>query len=277
MAICGSPGSEGGREQALFKSHCPAGGGGSPGRGERGRAVRTACGSPGPAAGRGRGPGRPGSRGRGEGEEGRPASPPSGRSPTRVPPQGQLPIGLLELLLAGVAPHPQRLVVTLHGRAGHGAGAGAGARGGADARARAEAAAAAALLVLSSGGSPAPAARHPASPAAAAAAARDGGGARRWTTRAAARGRAEGAAPAAPHGRGLGWVPGEPRVAEAEPGRAREGGGATPGSIVRGTEGCLSGPSWPPGRRAGEAWQGKSSGKRLPGIRAVSGRRRLNR
>lgn len=123
---------------------------------------------------------------------------PACRSPTRVPPQGQLPIGLLELLLAGVAPHPQCLVVTLHGGARHRAGA----RGGADARARAEAAAAA-LAALSSGGSPAPAARQPASPAAAAAAARDGGGARRWTTRAAARGRAEGAAPTAPHGRGL--------------------------------------------------------------------------
>lgn len=195
-----------------------------------------------------------------------------------MPLQGQLPIGLLELLLAGVAPHPQRLVVTLHGRAGHGAGAGAGARGGADARARAEAAAAAAaaLLVLSSGGSPAPAARHPASPAAAAAA-RGGGGARRGTTRAAARGHAEGAAPAAPHGRGLGWVPGERRAAEAEPGRAREGGGATPGSIVRGTVGCLSGPSCP---ARTEGWRGSAGEvvwETLPGIRVVSGQRRLYR
>lgn len=195
----------------------------SPRRCEQGPAVPTACAPPGP-----------GSAG----------WVPARRSPTRVPPQGQLPIGLLELLLAGVAPHPQRLVVTLHGGAGHRAGA----RGGADARARAEAAAAA-LAVLSSGGSPAPAARQPASPAAAAAAARGGGGARRWTTRAAARGRAEGAAPTAPHGRGLGWVPGERRAAEAGPGQGRLGGGATPRVIVRDTVGCLGGtPSRPEGR-----------------------------
>lgn len=60
-----------------------------------------------------------------------------GGAVTRVPFQGQLAIGPLELILAGVAPHPQRLVVTLHRPAGRGAGA--GARDGAGTRARAEA------------------------------------------------------------------------------------------------------------------------------------------
>lgn len=92
----------------------------------------------------------------------------AGQVLTRVPFQGQLPIGLLELLLAGVAPHPQRLIVTLHRPTGRAAGA--GARDGVGARARAEAAAAAALALLS-GGSPPPAPGQPASPAAAAAAA----------------------------------------------------------------------------------------------------------
>lgn len=120
---------------------------------------------------------------------------------TRVPFQGQLPIGLLELLLAGVAPHPQRFVVTLHRPAGQGAGA--GARGGAGARARAEGVAAA-LLVLFGSGSPAPTPGQPAS-AAAAAAARGGGSARRrQAARAAARGRAEGAVPEAAASHGLG-------------------------------------------------------------------------
>lgn len=122
---------------------------------------------------------------------------------TRVPFQGQLPIGLLELIFAGVSPHPQRFVVTLHRPAGAGAGAGAGARGGAGTLARVKAVVTA-LMVLSCSWSRAPALGQPAS-AAAAAAARDSRGAR-WPrgARAAARGCAEGAAPAdaAPHGEG---------------------------------------------------------------------------
>lgn len=138
---------------------------------------------------------------------------------TRVPFQGQFPIGLLELLLAGVAPHPQRLVVTLHRPAGRGAQA--GARGGAGARVRAEVVVVA-LVVLSCGRSPAPAPGPPASAAAATAVRGDGGARRRKAAPVAARGSAEGALPeaAAPHGLGEDPVP---EIA------AQEGGGAAEG------------------------------------------------
>ncbi|KAL0628565.1 Protein GVQW1 [Plecturocebus cupreus] len=118
--------------------------------------------------------------------------------PTRVPFQGQFPIGLLELLLTSVAPHPQRLVVTLHRPTGRPAGAGArdGIRVGVGVLAPAEAAATAALAVLSSGGSPPPTPGQPAS--------------------------AEGAVPAAAasHGLGVGPVPEE---------TSRDEGGASSG------------------------------------------------
>lgn len=122
---------------------------------------------------------------------------------TRVPFQGQLSIGLLEFVLAGVAPHPQRLVVTLHRPAGRAAGA--GARGVAGTRARVEGVVMASM-VLSCGGSRALA---PGQPASAAAVPGDGGARRGQAARAAARGCAEGAAPAdaAPHGTGEGSKP----------------------------------------------------------------------
>ena len=151
---------------------------------------------------------------------------------TRVPFQGQLPIGFLELLLAGVPPHPQRFVVTLHRPTGQGARAGAGARGGAGARTRAEVVATA-LVVLSCGWSPAPAPGQPPSAAAATAARGDGGARGRKAALVAARGSAEGAAPsAAPHGQGEGPVP---ELA------AREGGGAAAGRS-RGRGGREAGP-----------------------------------
>jgi hypothetical protein len=128
--------------------------------------------------------------------------------------------------------------VTLHCRARRGTGAGARDGAGAETRARAEAAVAA-LPVLSSRGSPAPAPGQPASPAAAATAARGGGGARRQqATLAAARGRAEWAAPAAvpatvaPHGRGLGLVPRKSRAAGRR-GLGTEVGGAGAGLLGR--------------------------------------------
>ena len=157
---------------------------------------------------------------------------------TRVPFQGQLPIGLLELLLAGVAPHPQRLVVTLHRPAGRGAQA--GARGGAGARARAEVVVVA-PVVLACGRSPAPAPGQPASAAAATTARGDGGARRRAAAPAAARGSAEWVLPeaAAPHGLGEDPVP---EIA------AQEGGGAAAGGR-RGLRRTEAGP-----REAGPRW-----------------------